>query len=287
MPVYLVFRILGVSLFILGSLSYSGPGQIGCSKWSTSPDTDDVCCDICHPGNRLVKSCGPDPKKLCVPCENETYTRETKATTCLLCTQCVGGAQVLKKACTRTQDTECGCKTGLRCGNDECSFCVEECGTGQEPHPYARSCRNCSHGTFNDQIHEKCKPWRTSCPHPGERIVVSGDAVSDHMCSREPEVSTLSTNRDSEGDSRLLWALISLCVFFIILIICFLSFIKSKAKTISNQLTGTKKPPVELGPPTDDPSTLIDISYHQPQQEQGSISESLDSLDSETKLLSV
>lgn len=121
----------------------------------------------------------------------------------LLCVcVCVGGALTLKKACTRSRDTECGCKAGLRCGDGHCSFCVQECGKGQEPLPAARkthlylqtrksyklsgmpnkthnlrtlihqvsnlclfvfigSCRNCPVGTFSDQIHEKCKPWRT------------------------------------------------------------------------------------------------------------------------------
>lgn len=57
----------------------------------------------------------------------------------LLCVcVCVGGALTLKKACTRSRDTECGCKAGLRCGDGHCSFCVQECGKGQEPLPAAR-----------------------------------------------------------------------------------------------------------------------------------------------------
>lgn len=71
----------------------------------------------------------------------------------LLACVCVGGAQFLKKACTKSKDTECDCRAGFRCGDDHCSFCVEECGKGQEPLPAARkthisTCRHSSQTSY-------------------------------------------------------------------------------------------------------------------------------------------
>nr|XP_046221659.1 tumor necrosis factor receptor superfamily member 9a [Oncorhynchus gorbuscha]XP_046221660.1 tumor necrosis factor receptor superfamily member 9a [Oncorhynchus gorbuscha] len=282
---HLVLRVLCISMLTLCCLSSTG--EIGCKQWTTSAGSPDVCCERCNPGNRLVTRCGSDPEKLCVPCRNETYTTDGTSHSCLRCTQCVGGAQFLKAACTKSKDTECDCRAGFRCGDDHCSFCVEECGTGQEPLPAARSCRNCPEGTFNDKIHEKCKSWRTSCLHPSEHIVAVGDAVSDSKCGIAnivtPEVNTLpSTQADPEG---LFWAISASFGVFILLIVLFLVIIITKKKP---EKTAPKEPTLtELTPPTDEPRSLVVTSFHHPQQEQGSSSEILCSQDFETKLLPV
>ncbi|XP_035596231.1 tumor necrosis factor receptor superfamily member 9-like [Oncorhynchus keta] len=288
---HLVLRVLCFSLLIPGCLSSTGEIAIGCAQWRTSAGSPDICCESCHPGNRLVTPCGPDPKKLCVPCRNETYTTDTTSFSCRRCTQCVGGALTLKKACTRSKDTECDCKAGLRCGDGHCSFCVQECGKGREPLPAARSCRNCPVGTFSDQIHEKCKPWRTSCPHPNEHIVALGDAVSDSKCgitnNSIPQVITLPTRRGSEDGTGLVWAITASCGVFIILIILFLVIIINNSKKKPEKTTHNEPNLIVPTPPTDEPRSLIEVSFHHPQQEQGSSSETLHSQDSETKLLPV
>ncbi|KAM6977586.1 tumor necrosis factor receptor superfamily member 9a [Aplochiton taeniatus] len=172
-----------------------------------------------------------NPKDLCTPCEPDSYTVEPANPSCLSCTQCVG-AQILVKPCTISSDTVCGCKPGKKCGDAGCSFCVQECGKGQEPADN-RTCRDCPEGTFNDKIHEKCIPWHKSCPDPNAHIESKGDAFNDIKCSTPPENNSTSSITTLESHQK----------------------------------------------PGDEPRTLRsepgEYSYHQPEQEQGSSSESL------------
>lgn len=256
----------------------------GCLKWRQAGS--DVCCEECHQGHRLVRECGPDPKKLCTRCESETFTTQPKAKQCMSCRQCVG-ALVQVKSCTESSDTVCGCKEGLRCGDKACNFCVTECGKGQEPD--GRGCRTCPPGTFNDQIHEKCKPRSTKRPNPDQEIIASGDAVSD---IKRANISTPKVHStESTADMGQAWPLIFPTVFGVVLI-CIIIILACKAQ----QRRQTKEIQEETGetpgwkiiePPSDDPRTLIAIecSFHEAQQEQGSSSESLASKDSSEQLL--
>uniref|UniRef100_A0A3P8WYM0 Tumor necrosis factor receptor superfamily, member 9a n=1 Tax=Cynoglossus semilaevis TaxID=244447 RepID=A0A3P8WYM0_CYNSE len=148
---------MALTLLVQRSLFAVGHSDTGCMKWVQRGEQ--VCCEACFPGNHLVAECGLSPKNLCTPCEPSTYTVQPRVYSCEPCTQCVG-TFVLVKQCTATRDTQCGCKEGLLCGDSACSFCVEKCEKGHEP-TKDRSCRPCPEGTFNDQIHQKCKPWRT------------------------------------------------------------------------------------------------------------------------------
>ncbi|XP_030589729.1 tumor necrosis factor receptor superfamily member 9a [Archocentrus centrarchus] len=261
-------------------------GQVntGCLKWTQRGSN--VCCDICHPGNRLVKDCGPDPSKLCKPCELGTYTVKPKEYSCVTCAQCVG-AQVLIKNCTATTDTKCGCKEGLTCGNAQCSFCVEECAKGFEP-TADRSCRKCPNGTFNDKVHQKCKPWSVKCSNPNEVIEAKGDAFNDIKCfpvSVHPVISTKAPDHANPIWPVLL-GLVGLAFVTTITILIMMILVKKLQKG-KKKKTSTKPPPIR--PPTDDPRTLIAIecSFHEAQQEQGSTCsiESLDSKDSSEQLI--
>ncbi|KAM4610810.1 uncharacterized protein ACJ7VT_013965 [Polymixia lowei] len=296
---------MGLSLLIQGCLSTTGETERGCAIWDTSTIVNtDVCCSSCLPGNRRVKDCGPDPKDLCTPCEPDTYTLDPTQYSCASCTQCVG-ALVLVKACTSTTDTVCGCTAGLRCGDNNCSFCVKECGNGEEPEK--RSCKKCENGTFNDQIHQKCKPWRTSCPLQGEVIVANGDAFSDSKCSSTPIIPSTSntkkvpaitspTKKTLLADQLLAWPLILCAAISMILIAISIKMVIKITKKRKMIINTTKKTPIISSPtasppcslcPSDLPRTLIAVecSYHEAQQEQGGSSESLDSKDSEDPLI--
>ncbi|XP_053173995.1 tumor necrosis factor receptor superfamily member 5-like [Scomber japonicus] len=277
---------LVLSLFIQGCLSSVGQPESGCRKWRL--DGVNVCCDECQPGNRLVIECGPDPKDLCTPCESETYTNYPNGKRCWRCTQCEG--QVLVKKCTATSDTVCGCEEGQICGDEKCSFCAKECAKGHEPDK--RSCRPCPDGTFNDQIHQKCKPWSTKCPNPDEVIVAAGNKISDIKCNTTVPIQPDRTNKDKDKDEWSVALFVVPSVFlmtFIIIIIIFIVTVKTRSKTDEEEKK-TKKETIKtpiIRTPTDDPETLIAIecSFHEAQQEQGSSSESLASKDSSDQLI--
>nr|XP_046251684.1 tumor necrosis factor receptor superfamily member 9a [Scatophagus argus] len=273
---------MGLSLLMQGCLCSIGQTDRGCMKWKQNGEN--VCCEACYPGNRLVRECGPNPKDLCTPCEPKTFTVQPKSFRCFQCTQCIG-VQVVEKECTATSDTKCGCEDGLLCGNDQCSFCIKKCGKGQEPTD-KRSCRECPNGTFNDKIHQKCKPWSTRCPNPKEVPVAHGDKFTDITCANVT-VATMSLPKKPDNTEQTWPVVLSaltgtvLMTFTIIIILVTMKTKKTK-KTIKTESTGE-----ETGTLTDEPRPLIAVEYsfHEAQQEQGSSTESLASKDSSKQLI--
>ncbi|XP_029012238.1 tumor necrosis factor receptor superfamily member 9-like [Betta splendens] len=272
-----VLRAALLWLLMHSCLCSVGQTDKGCMKWNLLKNTDDVCCEECYPGNHVVNKCGPNASSLCAPCEAGTYIENPKSDWCQRCKTCVG-ALVQVKACTTTSNTVCTCKEGLLCGDAQCSFCVTKCGKGQEPEK--RSCRPCPDGTFNDQIHQYCKPWSTSCPKPDQQIVANGNASTDIKCENVPVSPLQKPNQpDTVGQvwPLMLSAVTSMALIGFIIIVAVKILRKKKRKP---KKTDKKTPIVRI--PTDDPMTLIAIecSFHEAQQEQGSSTESLDSKDS-------
>lgn len=264
-------------------------GEMGCKEWELKGN--DVCCNSCHPGNRLVEECGQTLKELCKPCEPGTYTVDPKGFSCYPCTQCVG-AQVLLQACTNSTDTKCGCRKGLTCGDESCSFCVKTCEKGFEP-TVNRDCRKCPNGTFNDKVHQKCKPWSTKCSNPNEQIVLKGDALNDIKCV--PVIPEATRGQEVKPDSDAqdpiwpLFVIIGILVLFPVIIIIIIIMIVAVKNLQKRKKTKKRIHEKIIVNPTDDPRTLIAIecSFHEAQQEQGSTcsSESLDSKDSSEQLI--
>ncbi|XP_008412521.1 tumor necrosis factor receptor superfamily member 9a [Poecilia reticulata] len=292
------FWMLGLALLAQGFLCILGDVEVGCKKWV--PDTEDkgsVKCIECHPGNRLVKPSGTNPQQLCTPCEDGTYTYQSLGYRCSSCIQCVG-ALVHFKDCTPKSNTQCRCKEGLRCGDAGCTFCVDECGKGEEP-TKKRDCRPCPKGTFNDQIHQDCKSFSTRCPDPTHIIVFQGNASSDIICELPQPPTTLPVTNPKtkpekpDGNKEQLWPMESFAVIgalmmcLIIFIVLVSALIHCKGKKEKAQRRTPSKTPIVISSPSDEPRTLIAIecSFHEAQQEQGNSTESLISKDSEEEIV--
>ncbi|CAL9703399.1 unnamed protein product [Knipowitschia caucasica] len=272
--------VLLVLMGLWGLLRFSNCGpapqeRSGCLEWDINGEK--VCCVHCHPGHRLVSRCGPDPRLLCTPCKAETFTSSSTAERCQRCKQCID-PQVLERSCSPYQDTQCGCREGFLCGDKSCSFCVQECGRGQEP-TGQRACQPCPQGTYNDQTHHKCKPW-TRCD---KNTVKHGDAFSDARCGNVsalpvvvPGPNEPSQEQSADGLSFILYTMFGVVVpaLLIVIIVMAITQIKQKQRTQRPEPeTAVKKPPII----TDEPQTLIAIecSFHEAEQEQGRSSESL------------
>ncbi|MEQ2261569.1 hypothetical protein XENORESO_012144 [Xenotaenia resolanae] len=279
-----IFWMMCLSLLTQGFWCILGDIEVGCKKWSPIGDT--FVCNECHPGNYLAKKHGRTPTELCTLCENGTFTEKTDDKECYICRQCVG-ALVHLKDCTPKSDTQCACKKGLVCGNEKCTYCVDECGKGYEPDSNNRSCRPCPEGTFNDKIHQKCKPFSTSCADPNHIMVFKGNSSSDIVCELLPPLTIPpATNPDKSENKEQAWpselfgiigGFMMCLIIFIVLVSVLLHHNVKKRKT---QRTPSKTPIIRT--PTDDPRTLIAIecSFHEAQQEQGNSTESLISKDS-------
>ncbi|XP_036446826.1 tumor necrosis factor receptor superfamily member 9a [Colossoma macropomum] len=269
----------------------------GCADWRLSDNG--ICCEACHPGNRFVKHCGEDRNQLCKPCDPDTFLNHPKKPYCNRCSQCID-PRVVVKNCTPSSDTVCGCKAGLRCGNSQCSYCVDECKKGEEP-TEERTCRKCPQGTFNDQIHSKCKPRRTSCPE-GQELVSISDASLNNECKLKAStlapalitpleyntVEPLKTKIEKKDDT--FWLLAGIAGFIFVLIcfvILYLGFAYQRAKNMTNTETKDLRP--ETLPPEELRVMIMEhddaCSFRQPEQEQGGSSESLSTQDSDSKLI--
>ncbi|KAJ0064401.1 hypothetical protein NL108_006409 [Boleophthalmus pectinirostris] len=269
-----------MGLCLLVRVSNCGLAE-GCRHWDKRGDR--VCCLACYPGYHIVSQCGSDPRALCTPCRPNTFTTSTSAQRCDRCTQCID-PQVTLAECTKSKDTVCGCKKGFLCGNQQCSFCIEECGKGQQPTD-DRSCVPCPSGTYNDQIHQKCKPW-TGCSS-NQIMVTKGNASSDNECENISvmPVAKVPAPKDSHRPESAGNLSIILCTIFgvavpsflIVVIIMALAQVKYKKPAQPEKPEKAVTKSTIIRTPTDDPMTLIAIecSFHEAEQERGSSAESL------------
>ncbi|XP_062843159.1 tumor necrosis factor receptor superfamily member 9b [Trichomycterus rosablanca] len=265
---------LVLALMLPLALSLGSEVESGCADWSLDPSKQ-ACCQTCKPGNQLVRQCGLDPQTLCAPCINGTYATEGIPKSCLRCTQCLSPMRV-KTPCTASSDTVCDCDYGFRCGDQKCSFCIQVCGKGEEPSN--RRCQPCPAGKFNNQTHQHCISWSSSCPFPNQRIIAAGTAVSDIVCADveptllPPDVKPTAIQQDSEYISPgLTLAIAVICACLILcstLPFCVLLHYKSR-KTLKTAPIHVKAPAGRRQVPEPE-----QCSFCFPQEERGSNSES-------------
>ncbi|MCJ8744639.1 hypothetical protein PDJAM_G00120940 [Pangasius djambal] len=178
----------------------------------------------------------------------------------------------MKKPCTASTDTVCECAQGFLCGDESCSFCVQQCGKGEEP-TENRGCRPCPAGTFSSQIHHHCVNWSSSCPSPDQQIVAAGTAVSDIVCA---DLKPTMPTPDVKPKPGMMLVMAIICVCLIIssaMPLCVAMHFK-KEKT-------EKKPPRPVETPVGEGSRVVDAgrrlapepeqcSFCFPQEERGS-----------------
>ncbi|XP_074195518.1 tumor necrosis factor receptor superfamily member 6 isoform X2 [Rhinolophus sinicus] len=109
----------------------------------------EFCCQPCPPGTRKASDCSTEGGKLvCEPCpEGEEYTDSKHySSECRRCSHCdEGHGFEVEKNCTKTQNTQCRCKSNFFCDSPPCEHC--------------NSCMRCEHG-----IIENCTPTtNTKC----------------------------------------------------------------------------------------------------------------------------
>ncbi|XP_061114326.1 tumor necrosis factor receptor superfamily member 9-like [Conger conger] len=190
------------ALLLIGCLVSCHGGNIGCAIWLPHGEAE-VRCQKCRAGNRMVDEHGPDPRKLCVPCEAGNYITEPAKYTCARCTKCTA-PQVEKQPCTSSRDAVCGCQEGFFCADATCSRCTTLCGPGTGlTDNRAATCQVCPNGTFNDGKQQKCTPWRTSCP-PGYRIATKGTGVSDITCKESNEINENKENKENKENNGII-----------------------------------------------------------------------------------
>ncbi|XP_056590174.1 tumor necrosis factor receptor superfamily member 9b isoform X1 [Triplophysa dalaica] len=269
-----------------------------CEDLKLQKDSENVCCKKCIPGNHIIDNCGKDPNALCAPCGNDTYISDTSQKNCLRCTQCIGVMRV-KVRCSASRDTICECSQGFRCGNEECSFCVQECTKGQQPKD--RMCEPCPPGTYNDRLHQSCIKWR-KCTQPDHQIIVPGTAESNVDCGpkRQPDQTTSPDNTPTETpsvgkplmsppynssileESRVIAILVTFGLLCIMIPFFTILYLEWKRKTLDKPL-GTKKAQTAEETRTAQPE---ECSFCFPQQEHGASSQtSMSSLVSEDKAM--
>ncbi|EHB05315.1 Tumor necrosis factor receptor superfamily member 5 [Heterocephalus glaber] len=153
---------------------------------------NNVCCDLCPPGEKLVDECTEFKTTQCLRCTKGEFlgawNRERHCHVHRYCDPNLG-LQVQKEGTLET-DTTCFCKEGQHCTSDACEHCdlhtscgpgfgVRHIGTGTSD----TICEPCPDGFFSNvsSAFEKCHPW-TSCENKQLVELRAGTNVTDAVC---------------------------------------------------------------------------------------------------------
>lgn len=122
--------------------------------------------------------CGRNKDQTCLPCPSNSFSSTSGQRACDICRQCEGVFRT-KKMCSPTSNAECECISGFHCLGEGCTMCEQDCKQGQEL--TKEGCKDCCFGTFNDQKHGICRPWK-DCLLDGKSVLVNGTKESDAVC---------------------------------------------------------------------------------------------------------
>uniref|UniRef100_A0A8C0E2F3 Tumor necrosis factor receptor superfamily member 5 n=1 Tax=Balaenoptera musculus TaxID=9771 RepID=A0A8C0E2F3_BALMU len=132
--------------------------------------TNNRCCNLCPPGQKLVNDCTEVTETECLPCSKgeflATYSSEKYCHQHKYCNPNLG-LQIQREGTTET-DTSCKCDEGRHCTSHTCESCtlhslclpgfgVKQIATGVSD----TICEPCSVGFFSNvsSAFEKCHPW--------------------------------------------------------------------------------------------------------------------------------
>ncbi|XP_007249851.3 tumor necrosis factor receptor superfamily member 5 isoform X2 [Astyanax mexicanus] len=127
----------GCLLFLTHFLSGCHPLDCDTKSEYEWPDINPTwCCKKCHPGQFMQKRCMKDVGTVCSSCGVDNYRDDFNYEfKCKRCSECTKPNMEPKKSCTPTSNTECGCKSGFICNNDQCDQCVKLPPTTTKPPP--------------------------------------------------------------------------------------------------------------------------------------------------------
>ncbi|XP_028325622.1 CD27 antigen isoform X1 [Gouania willdenowi] len=118
-----------VSFFLLCCLLLLSPVlslQCGEEQYAWPFENSKKCCAKCAPGTFMTQDPDYSCHNECEDCNGgrymETYNVKTH---CDVCDTCSNPNMELKKNCSVTENTVCGCEAGYRCKDQPCTVCVK------------------------------------------------------------------------------------------------------------------------------------------------------------------
>lgn len=168
-------------------------GSIGSMATPTYNLTDAVSgqtiqCEMCRPGQYLLKHCSKNSPTECGPCGSQHYTEVWNfIQRCQYCNRFCTANEIESKPCNSTQNRECECKTGYYNLHYTCAkHRVCQAGHGVvlngTPHTNVK-CEKCEEGFFSAEPSSTKACQRFSvCPPASTTILINGK--QDVFCSR-------------------------------------------------------------------------------------------------------
>ncbi|XP_012583638.1 PREDICTED: tumor necrosis factor receptor superfamily member 5 isoform X2 [Condylura cristata] len=155
---------------------------------------NNLCCNLCQPGQKLVKDCTETAQTECISCSEaefqDAFNKETRCHQHRYCDPNLG-LQIRTPGTLQT-DTTCKCEEGQHCVGHDCDNCFSHspCLPGYGVQRMATEvsdtvCEPCPVGFFSNvsSALEKCNPW-TSCEAKGMAELQAGTTEADAVCEK-------------------------------------------------------------------------------------------------------